>query len=122
MTPDRLARLIAAGALGMTVANAVFGRWMEAFLMLVLGLMLVLNVKARKAAFYAGWIDGRINLINMMTEAGRRGFTPEEAMVSVVEKDMGMMAEHLGQRSARKFREHLAVEMAKREDGSHEDL
>lgn len=106
----------------MAVANVVLGQWLSALLMLVLGLMLLLNIKVRKAAFYAGWIDGRINLINMMTEAGRRGFTPEEAMVSVVEKDLSMMGEHLGERSARRFQAHLTAELARRDDGSHEDL
>lgn len=121
LNPDQVSRVLAGAAVGTAIASLVLHDWMQAWLMAVLAGMLVMSIRLRKAAYYMGWVDGRINIMVTMNEAQRRGLTIEEATTSVVEKDLAMMAEYLGERSARKFWTNMQAELAK-SDGSREDL
>jgi hypothetical protein len=71
---------------GLAVAAAMEGAWMFILRVLFAGLAL-LSSHAGRAAYRAGYFNGRYELLRQMSEGHERGLRPDEIAMAILEGD-----------------------------------
>lgn len=93
------------------------------FMTLMLAASIYSGMLGRRAAFLAGWFGGRADLVGQLQEAQDKDAAT--FVRRMMDRDMQVMANHLGEREMRKFISRVEMKAARhiaRSDGSHDDL